>query len=210
MAYYYHPNHNVYTYEYSNGSNHSNGDYEYGYNLYSNHYKPNHYETNHSKPNCYEPNHSNPDHTTSNYYSHEAPKYKVTGKVHEPREIEYEVYRSKGEGYKHRELKYEAYRSEGAGYKPRELKYEGDEVHKLRELVYDDNERHELKELKWMVNEEGHKPQELDYGHKTQEHPQNTYEPIHELGYSDDRVSKYRNHGNRCTHTIQSQYLIDM
>jgi hypothetical protein len=36
-----------------------------------------------------------------------------------------------------------------------------DEVHKLGELVYEDDKMHKLKELEWMVNKEGHEPQEL-------------------------------------------------
>ena len=40
MAYYYHPNHDVYAYECADYSNHGNGEYEYEYNSYSDHNKP--------------------------------------------------------------------------------------------------------------------------------------------------------------------------
>ena len=106
---------NNYLYEYTDSSNHSNGDYKYKYNLYLDNYKPNHCESDHGKPDCYEPDHSNPDPAEHNYYSHEhddqgfehkAPKYEA-GEVHEEREIEYEVYKSEGARYEPKGLEYE-------------------------------------------------------------------------------------------------------
>ena len=41
MAYYYHPNHDIYAYECADYGNHSNDDYEYEHDLSLDHYKPN-------------------------------------------------------------------------------------------------------------------------------------------------------------------------
>ena len=79
-----------------------------------------------------------------------------------------------------------------ADHEDGQLEDEGNEVYELSVLVYDDDEMRELKELERMVDEEGYKPQGLDFKdaevHQLRElehEHQVPYELEHELGHND-------------------------
>jgi hypothetical protein len=156
--------------EYEAYGNQGNGDYEY--NSYSDHYEPDHTPT---EPNHYnpDPDHSEPDHykECDDLQYHDDPDYgngtdqwETEGEVHE-----HEGYKPFGfkyggdEAHEHRELVYD---NNGTGTdweQGYEGAVEGNEVNEHRELTYNDDELCELEELKWMANEEGYEPQGPKY-----------------------------------------------
>ena len=184
MAYYYHPNHDVYTYECADYGNHGNDKYEYEYNLYSDHNEPD--------QNPPEPNYNNNEMDAP---WDEGPEYQT-------REETYEEIRGT---HKHRELKYEngnkAYEHRELEYAPKELEGNEHGVYEHDDLVYDDDKMCKLKELERMVNKEGYEPQGLkledgevhqlgELKHKHQE----PYEHEYELGRNntDTHYGRYK------------------
>ena len=124
-------NHNVYTSNYGNGSNHGNGDYKYEYNLYTDNHEPDHYEHDHnepytgpSEPNFYEYEY---DHMGPGEHGHNKNEYR-------PGELEYEQSRTDQVSYEHREIE----NNENRVNKHEGLEYEGDEI--LNNKAYEDGE----------------------------------------------------------------------
>ena len=146
MAYYYHPNHDVYAYECTDYGNHGNGNYEYEYNSYLDHNKP---DQNPPEPN-YHSNETDAPWDEGPEYQTGEEAYKEIGGTHEHRGLEYE---SGNEAYEHGVLE----------YKPEELEGNEHGVYERNHLVYNNNETRELEELERMVNEEGYEPQGLKY-----------------------------------------------
>jgi hypothetical protein len=147
MAYYYHPNHDVYAYECADYGNHGNGDYEYEYNSYSDHNEP---DQNPPEPD-YHSNETDAPWDEGPEYQTGEEAYEEIGGTHEHGGLEYE---SGNEAYEHGALEYE----------PEELEGNEHGVYERDHLVYDDDETRELEELERMVNEEGYEPQGLEYG----------------------------------------------